>query len=124
MRYAVFQRGIETAQFECIFDGVGGALCGFLTFFQEGTACTFKFRRAKNQVFGAFEAYNDISSLGGERDTRNQNRFTQIPSSPPRNAAANCEMFVSKTAKNNGSITESELTKKNSKNIVRKYAEP
>ena len=29
-----------------------------------------------------------------------------------------------KTAKNNGSITESELTKKNSKNIVRKYAEP
>ena len=32
--------------------------CGFIRF-----SDTFKFRRAKNQVFGAFEAYYDISSI-------------------------------------------------------------
>jgi hypothetical protein len=63
-----------------MFDGAGGALCGFLTFFQLFHS---SLEEPKITFFGAFEAYNDISSFGGERDTQNQNRFTQLPSSSP-----------------------------------------
>ena len=68
--------------------------CGFMRF-----SDTFKFRRAKNHVLVLLKLIMTSHHWGENEIHETKTDSLNFLAVPPRNGAANCEMFVSKNSK-------------------------